>query len=145
PINLFVAGFMGSPSMNFVRCSVVDHQGEPTIEVMAENVPYYLPIPQQEQAVRERVGQSVILGIRPEQITHVVPHLETGSNIAKLKAEIIVTEPTGADTLTQIRLNEQDVNCRIHPMEAGVAGDQMMFMLDMDKAVFFDPDTENRI
>lgn len=145
PANLFVAGFMGSPSMNFINCQIVNHEGEPRVEMTVGDTTHYLPIPEQEAGARASVGQQVILGIRPEQITHVVPHLESGATYAKVDAEIIVTEPTGADTLTLVRMNDQEVNCRVHPSEAGVPGDMMTFMINMDKAVFFDPKTEDRI
>ncbi|TGG91653.1 sn-glycerol-3-phosphate ABC transporter ATP-binding protein UgpC [Natronospirillum operosum] len=145
PANQFVAGFMGSPSMNFIRCQVVDHQGDATIAMSVDGKDFHLPIPQQEKGVRERVGQEVVLGIRPEQITDVVPQQEQASTLANVDAEIIVTEPTGADTLTLIRMNDQEVNCRVHPARAGAPGDTMTFMINMDKAVFFDLASGDRI
>ncbi|MCH8551486.1 MAG: sn-glycerol-3-phosphate ABC transporter ATP-binding protein UgpC [Natronospirillum sp.] len=145
PVNLFVAGFMGSPSMNFIRCKVMEHQGEAHIRMEVDGKDYNLPIPKQEQAVRQRIGQTVILGIRPEQITHVIPQQDAGPNMASVDGKIIVTEPTGADTLTLIRMNDQEVNCRVHPREAKEPGETMTFMINMDKAIFFDPETEDRI
>ena len=145
PANLFVAGFMGSPAMNFVHCDIVEHEGDVRVVMTIDGKKHYFPIPEQEQGVRQWVGKTVILGIRPEQITHVVPHLEAGITNAKFDAEIIVTEPTGADTLTLVQMNNQEVNCRVHPGEAGVAGDMMTFMINMEKAVFFDPVSEDRL
>ena len=59
--------------------------------------------------------------------------------------KVEVTEPTGADTLVLVYLNGQEVNCRVHPAEAKSAGEMMDMMFNMEKAVFFNADTEARI
>ncbi len=145
PVNLFVAGFMGSPSMNFIHVPIVEHEGDVKVKLDVGGQTHFLPIPNNEQAVRKRVGDTVILGIRPEQITHVVPHLEAGENMAKFDAEVVVTEPTGADTLVLIHANGHETNCRIHPTEAREPGEKMTLMTNMEKAIFFDVETEDRI
>ncbi|MFY0663711.1 MAG: sn-glycerol-3-phosphate ABC transporter ATP-binding protein UgpC [Natronospirillum sp.] len=145
PANLFVAGFMGSPAMNFIEVEIVEYEKEVCVALEVSGTLHHLPIPKQEQTVRSRVGDRVILGIRPEQITHVVPYAEDQPNMVKFDGKVDVVEPTGADTLVLVNMNGQEVNCRVHPTEAVPPGDTMTFLMNMDKAVFFDLKTENRI
>ncbi len=145
PANKFVAGFMGSPSMNFIQTEIGVDNGRACVTLEVDGTRHWLTLPEQEQHLREHEGKRVTLGIRPEQITHVVPHLDNQDHMAKVDAEIIVTEPTGADTLTLVHMNGQEVNCRVHPSEAGHPGETMTFMINMEKAVFFDPETEDRL
>jgi len=145
PANRFVAGFMGSPSMNFIEVMVVQQQDRACIELAIDGITHYLPIPDQEQRVRQVVGQTVILGIRPEQITHVIPHYDDNPGIARVDATVEVIEPTGADTLVLVRMNGQEVNCRVDPYEARQPGEVMTLMLNMGKAVFFDVGTGERV
>ncbi|AJQ93120.1 ABC transporter ATP-binding protein [Gynuella sunshinyii] len=145
PANIFVAGFMGSPSMNFIHATLVDHHGRLSAEVSSNGQKQYLPVPESMTTVSAYLNKEVILGIRPEQITQQLPHQVGGDNIVSFDCHIEVTEPTGADTLVLIRLSDQEVNCRVHPAEAGRPGENMVLMFNMDKAVFFDPVTEDRI
>jgi multiple sugar transport system ATP-binding protein len=85
PANLFVAGFIGSPSMNFLP-AVVRGSGSAARIEMADGVS--VPLPQNATA---RDGQKVVFGVRPE-------HLSMGEGQAGLPATVVVVEPTGADT-----------------------------------------------
>lgn len=145
PENIFVAGFMGSPSMNFLRCEVVDLDGKAAVEVESEGKKYPLPVPASQADLSSYIGKSVILGLRPEQLTHVMPHVVEDPNVTEVTIKIEVTEPTGADTLVLTRINGEECECRVHPAEAGKPGEMMNILFNMGKAVFFDSVTEARI
>ncbi|EXJ12980.1 MULTISPECIES: ABC transporter ATP-binding protein [Nitrincola] len=145
PANRFVAGFMGSPSMNFIDTELVNHEGQVCVKLLVMDQLHYLPTPSSERGLLERVGQKVVLGIRPEQITHVIPHYASNPSTFIVKAKIDVIEPTGPDTLVLVKMNEQEVNCRVEPHEAGKPGETMSLMINMSKTVFFDPITGERL
>lgn len=145
PANIFVAGFMGSPSMNFLKCDVKEHEGKAVIEIASEGALYNLPVPPQQGDLTRYIGKQVILGIRPEQLTHVMPHVTESPWVKQVAIKIEVTEPTGADTLVLGLINGEECECRVHPAEAGKPGEMMEILFNMEKAVFFDSETEARI
>jgi multiple sugar transport system ATP-binding protein len=145
PVNLFVASFMGSPSMNFLRCTVQSLNGGAGVCLQTGEQTYVVPVTNAQSALRERVGQEVIVGIRPEKLTHKVDFLANSPNFYSITAKVEVTEPTGADTLLVVRVNGKDMVCRVHPQFAKSAGDTMELMMDLSKVVYFDPATEQRI
>ncbi|WP_320824909.1 sn-glycerol-3-phosphate ABC transporter ATP-binding protein UgpC [Reinekea sp.] len=145
PANIFVAGFMGSPSMNFIRCEVGQEGDQCHVVVTSEGHRYKLLSPPSQASLVNYVGKEVILGIRPEQLTHVMPHVESNAFVTKVAVKIEVTEPTGADTLVLTRINDEECECRVHPAEAGRPGEMMDVLFNMEKAVFFDSVTEARI
>ncbi|APZ44212.1 ABC transporter ATP-binding protein [Acidihalobacter ferrooxydans] len=146
PANLFVAGFIGSPSMNFIPCTVtVDAQGA-ALEMQESGQRFTLLAPAHAQApLRERQGQQVILGVRPEQITHKSVSQLDEADTRQVTATVDIIEPTGPDTLVFIHLNDTKIVCRVHPPEAKQPGERMELLFDLAKAVFFDPTTEHRI
>jgi multiple sugar transport system ATP-binding protein len=146
PANMFVAGFMGSPAMNFLRCELLCVDGSYAVQVETEGCgSYQLPLAHATAELQAWVGKPVVLGIRPEQITHVIPHKSGQKEVASFTARVEVTEPTGPDTLVLIMLNGQEVGCRVDPGEEQPVGAAMEMMVDMSKAVLFDPDSEARL
>ncbi|MHA7881159.1 MAG: ABC transporter ATP-binding protein [Saccharospirillum sp.] len=145
PANIFVAGFMGSPSMNFLECEVSRQAESFAVEVVSEGQSYFLPVDPNQADLSGHEGKRVILGIRPEQITHVMPHVAEQPFVTKVAVKIEVVEPTGADTLVLARINDQECECRVHPTESGKPGEMMDMLFNMSKAVFFDPTTEARL
>ncbi|RDE24420.1 sn-glycerol-3-phosphate ABC transporter ATP-binding protein UgpC [Motiliproteus coralliicola] len=146
PANMFVAGFMGSPAMNFLRCELQCVDGGYAVGVTtSEGSSYRLPLVHGDNSLQSWIGKEVILGIRPEQITHVIPHKDNLDHVARFSAKVSVAEPTGPDTLVLISLNGQEVDCRVDPREEKPVGSDMEFMVDMSKAVLFNPETEGRL
>lgn len=145
PANMFVAGFMGSPSMNFLKVEVGGTEGNYHVLVASEGHTHKLSVPSAENGLAKYVGKEVVLGVRPEQLTHVMPHVEEGEFVTKVPIKVELTEPTGADTLVLTRINDEECECRVHPAEAGKPGDMMDILFNMEKAVFFDLETEDRI
>ncbi|MDR3428112.1 MULTISPECIES: ABC transporter ATP-binding protein [Silvimonas] len=138
PSNLFVASFIGSPSMNFVECHLAEQNGVVGVSLTSDSDARFLPLHKGERFAK-RVGQEVILGIRPEQLD--VAHGDESS----LGCKVILTEPTGPDTMIFTKINGKDVVARVHPRDAKGPGETMRLALDMSKVVLFDPKTELRI
>jgi multiple sugar transport system ATP-binding protein len=145
PDNLFVAGFMGSPAMNFIPCQVVSAGGHPGLKIETGGHNHVFPVNAAAKALTPYIGKEVIVGIRPEKITHKVDFLSGAPNFYVAESIIEIAEPTGADTLLMVKINGKNVVCRVHPDFAHAYGERMALMFDMSKTVYFDPTTELRI
>lgn len=104
-----------------------------------------VPVPKEVCNLRPYLGQTVILGIRPEKIAHLFPDQDTNPHIHHLQCTVKITEPTGPDTLVSVLVNQTDVACRVQPGDARPVGEEMSLAIDMSKAIFFAPDTEVKI
>ncbi|MFD2366590.1 ABC transporter ATP-binding protein [Pseudoduganella sp. GCM10020061] len=131
PQNMFVAGFIGSPSMNFIRGQIgpdgfaLEHGGSVTLLPLTMDTP-----------------REVVLGLRPE---HIVDAASARSGGPGVDATLELLEPTGPDTLAVTTLNGARVTCRIHPAAAAAPGKPLRLAFDLSRAVLFDPATELRI
>ena len=143
PANLFVAGFIGSPSMNFITIKPVIEHGAVSAVIENGGKNMQLNLPFDAEKLRSHVGRDVILGIRPEQITDISSaHGDVGQELACL---VDLVEPTGPDTLLTTRLNGAAVTCRTHPIEAVRPGQTMQLSFNLSKAALFDPANGERI
>ncbi|WP_343074189.1 ABC transporter ATP-binding protein [Chitinivorax tropicus] len=146
PANMFVAGFIGSPSMNFILSTVEKTQEGVGVKVESGNKQFVLPLRADAAAkLSSWVGKEIVFGIRPEQITGTVNIQQDNPHITKADCKVEIVEPTGPDTLTFINLNGKEAVCRVHPSEAKRPGERMQLAFDMSKAVFFDPSSEARV
>jgi multiple sugar transport system ATP-binding protein len=152
PANLFVAGFIGSPPMNFIRGRIQDEGGRLGLSVTAmargAERSYRLPLASGSGApgsgaLGSWAGREVVLGIRPEAIDLAAPGQSSESVV--IEADIDVIEPTGADTLAYLRLGGSTVVARLDPLRAEQAGAVLSLAFDMSRASLFDPETEARI
>ena len=143
PANLFVAGFIGSPSMNFITIKPVIENGAVSAVIENGGKNMRLDLPFDADKLRSHVGRDVILGIRPEQITDISSaHGDVGQELGCL---VDLVEPTGPDTLLTTRLNGAAVTCRTHPIEAVRPGQTMQLSFNLSKAALFDPANGERI
>jgi multiple sugar transport system ATP-binding protein len=145
PADLFVASFIGSPSMNFIRTEVVENKGGIAVRLQGNAGTFDLPVPRSAEPLRRWVGKQVILGLRPEQITDSSGARQADTDVHVLDCPLELVEPTGPDTLVFIRLNGVVVCCRVRPDQARHMGESMKLSFNLSKAVFFDPDSEKRI
>jgi len=143
PANLFVAGFMGSPAMNFIPAKVVSQDGNPMLE-LATNSTVTLPFPKPE-ALANHIGQTVLLGLRPEMITEPQPHKVGQDFVTTTDIKVEVTEPMGADTMIITRVNDAEINCRSNPAYPAAPGSVIEMMFDTSKAVVFDQASGQRL
>jgi multiple sugar transport system ATP-binding protein len=125
PVNTFVAGFIGSPAMNMVPGTVRAAGGG--APVVAFEGGATLPLPTGAVATD---GQAVLYGIRPEHCSIVAG--------GGLPAEVVVVEPTGADTQLYCRFNEQEVTATIKDRTDCRPGDRIQLGPDLARAHLFD-------
>jgi len=138
PANMFVAGFMGSPAMNFIPAEIT---GLGVTFPGADGSPATLPL--SSAAPSGTANGKVVLGIRPEHITRHRP--ERGASragIATITAPVEVIEPTGAETMGLVRLAGKEIAARFDPDDAPHVGETVTLAIDMNKACLFDPQTE---
>ncbi|MFD1382844.1 ABC transporter ATP-binding protein [Rhodanobacter aciditrophus] len=143
PTNLFVAGFMGSPAMNFIPAKVVEQAGSYALELQASQ-PTIVPFPKPE-SLANHVGKEILLGLRPEMITEPQPHKEGADFVVTADVDVEVTEPMGADTMILTRVQGAEVNCRSNPAYPAKSGETIAMMFDTSKAVAFDKDSGVRL
>jgi multiple sugar transport system ATP-binding protein len=131
PANTFVAGFIGSPAMNLVPGVARVNGGAPTVEFDGG---VRLPVPTNARATD---GQPVLYGMRPEHCAL------AGSD--GLPADVVVVEPTGADTQLFCRFNGQEVTSLVRDRVACRAGDRIALAPDLARAHLFDAATGTRL
>ena len=125
PANLFVAGFIGSPAMNFLP-GTVRQEGAAQRVVFAGGDEWPLPA-----GARAEAGQSVIFGTRPE-------HLSMGADGQGLRSSVVVVEPTGADTQVFCKTCEADVMAVFRERYEFAAGDKVSLVPDPARSHLFD-------
>ena len=143
PDNIFVAGFLGSPPMNFIngemkqeRDAVVfkEMQGG-TIEVRFKDRP----------RVGEFLGKPMVLGIRPEDI-ELAQFSKTGNTPASFPAIVDIVEPMGAETNLYLQTGAHTIVCRSQcALDHRETGRRLQFYLNSGKAHLFDPVTTSRV
>lgn len=141
PENVFVAGFIGSPAMNFFNVTL---QGNHVIEDGGINI----EIPEGKQKLLNdagyRDGDALIFGIRPEDIKSEQIAIDAAPN-ATLNVNVSVAELLGAETMVYCSVGEKEFIARVDAREDIQAGDQMELAFDLSKGHFFDPKTEDVI
>ncbi len=146
PVNQFVAGFIGSPSMNFIPCRLVrKDQRTGVILETGQKKTFFLPLERPTPALDQWHDRDVVLGIRPEQVAGAFFGQEGNPRIHGIECIVEVLEPTGPDTLVFVNVNGSEMTCRVNPNAAKPPGEPMTLMLDMSKALLFDPKTGDRI
>jgi multiple sugar transport system ATP-binding protein len=142
PANMFVAGFMGSPPMNFLPAQMA--VSGPAAVVLGENEGQAtrLPLPD-GAALSAGSGRRVVLGIRPENLVRYDRRREEEKPyLATIEAPVEVVEPTGAETMVIVRISSREVIARFEPNRAPSVGETVTLAVDMAKACLFDPETE---
>ncbi len=146
PNNIFVAAFMGSPSMNLLDAVIRLDGDDAAVEIAdGDGAPVTLPLPIPAARLQGRDGTKVVLGIRPEAITDPDGADKSANTVVALKNVIDVTEPAGSDTFVTTTMAGKDVIGRMRADAHVHAGDNADLAINMDKAVIFDPKTEDRI
>jgi multiple sugar transport system ATP-binding protein len=146
PSNLFVAGFIGAPSMNVIKGTLVEAGSGVGITIDTGVQKTVLNLPFSANAVRASIGKEVILGLRPERITDDrSAHNVADAQLQSIQVMVDVIEPTGPDTLVFFKLNGARAISRVHPSSDPHASEKLTLLFDVSKAVLFDPATEARI
>jgi multiple sugar transport system ATP-binding protein len=140
PVNLFVAGFIGSPAMNFLAIQPVRKNGALGCAVAGTDT--VLPLTAAQAAARPYLDQwierELILGVRPEAFVY--PNPSAGG----FHSTVLMTEMTGADAYVFFELGGGQslrITARIDPRHLPERGAPLAIGVDMDRAHFFDPAT----
>ncbi len=137
PANQFVAGFMGSPSMNFLPAELVEDGGRPCVALPGNGSPSaLLPL----AAPVTSASRKVVLGVRPEHLSRDSGGAKPG--YGRMDATVEVVEPTGAETMVVMRVGAQEITARFEADIVPAVGETVRVNVDMNKACLFDPDTE---
>lgn len=144
PVNKFVAGFIGSPAMNFVK-GTLSNNGSLTFKEEKGNLTLTIPntLP---DSVKDHINQSVLLGIRPEDI-HITDI--NNQNYVKGEALVEIVEPMGNEIFvyfnTSQNANGYDLVSRTTSRTVPEIGKKLEFGLDLSKIHFFQADSEQAI
>ena len=137
PANRFVAGFIGSPPMNFCNVTIKEEGGK----LIADEGSFTIEITgRYAGSLKNYVGKDVTFGIRPEDL-HAIGSRE--ASVITAKAEVV--EPLGAETHLYIRTDKHSLIAKVPPTVHPAVGDEVLFKPDINKALFFDLDTEKTI
>ncbi|MGH6962385.1 MAG: ABC transporter ATP-binding protein [Dongiaceae bacterium] len=143
PANVFVAGFMGSPSMNMMPATLENGTAGPALRLASVgDTSLLLPLGPAAPALADYGKRDILLGLRPEAITD-----PNGAGGATVQADCLVevVEPAGSDTFVVTRLAGREVIARMRADAEVRPGQSAPFAFAMDKAVLFDPATGKRI
>ncbi|MCI1722360.1 MAG: sn-glycerol-3-phosphate ABC transporter ATP-binding protein UgpC [Lachnospiraceae bacterium] len=143
PCNLFVAGFIGSPQMNFMD-AVVNVSGDKVVLDVA-GAKIEVP-PTKAKAIIDGGynGKTIVLGIRPEDVHDDEIYISQYPN-ATIEAPIKVYELLGAEVFLYFDYDNTQMTARVNPRTTARTGDTVKFALDMEKSHFFDKETELKI
>jgi multiple sugar transport system ATP-binding protein len=134
PANMFVAGFIGSPTMNFLS-GTLEKNGD---TYALRHGAGALPLPGLEQDASAFVGRQVVAGIRPES-------LGAGSGPSTLSGKVDVVEPTGPDTMVIVSIGGQLITARLGSRDRPKLGDTLTLAVNATEVNLFDPESGNRI
>lgn len=141
PCNKFVAGFIGSPAMNFL-VGVVRISGE---EVKLDFGPFQLTVPQGKgEKLRSYKDKTIIFGIRPEDIHDEAVVLEAYPH-SQVEAVVDVVELMGAETYLYFTAGAHSLTARLDGRSQYQAGEKVRLAIDMNKMHAFDKETEEAI
>ncbi len=137
PATRYVAGFLGSPAMNFVPAQLRD--GGALAVQLADGSVLALPVSRQGK-LAGRSGQSITLGVRPEHITRASGELRQG--LVRRTAVIELVQPTGSRTYATFRLGGAEVVAELQAHDVSQPGETIEVVIDMNRVVLIDPATE---
>lgn len=140
PANKFVAGFIGSPSMNFVKGEIIKESG---LTFLSDGKQLSIALPEQyHQKLNTSIGKKVWLGVRPEDINDIADRVSVPSAIV---AKLEVVEPMGNEIFLYFMIDGVQFTSRIPSREKPNPGDSKTLFIDAGKLHFFTEDSEETI
>lgn len=150
PCNLFVAGFIGSPQMNFIESKLLKEGDDFFVEFGSEDtktragVKYKIKLPadkNKKDCLVPYIDKDVIMGIRPENV-HNEEDLLAANKDGIVEADVEVTELMGAETYLYMNCEGQSINARVAPTNTAKPGDKIKIAIAPSKIHLFDKETE---
>ena len=142
PINQFVAGFIGSPSMNFIDGRLVSW-GSNSLVFDAGFIQIPLS-PLHSDQLRSYVDREVVLGIRPENF-HPPDSVRRDMGTAEIKARVEVVEPMGNEVFLYLVAGKSSFVARVDPLHIPMTGQEVRLMVEVNKAHFFNKNTQESL
>jgi multiple sugar transport system ATP-binding protein len=138
PRTHFVAGFIGSPAMNFIRCRIEQNGAGLRVRISDK---ISLPMPAARSSrYQSLVGKDLILGLRPEHITE--PRRSDRDQNCEFEINLDVVEPMGMETMVFFTVDGQEICGRVEPGSAAGPGEKMRLYANMDHMHLIDPQTD---
>jgi multiple sugar transport system ATP-binding protein len=154
PQNRFVAGFIGSPPMNFINAKLMQKSGsekergiwlrETSVQGGSDGFQLKL-IPETEDAARPYIGKTVILGVRPEDIYDRLFYAGGIHEGSWTKATVEVVEPMGAEKYLYLNTGRNTFVARVEPHNSAKPQQDIELVFNMDKIHLFDTETEKAV
>ncbi len=150
PCNMFVAGFIGSPQMNFIDGKVLKEGEDFFVEFGSEDtktragVKYKIKLPAEKNNKDVLVpyeDKDVIIGIRPDHVPNEANFLETIPE-GIVEADVEVTELMGAEIYLYVNIGGIPITARVEPTSTAKPGDSIEIAFDLEKIHIFDKETE---
>ncbi len=140
PANLFVAGFIGTPPMNFFQGVLKRAEGR----FYFDEGTFQADIPaEQHEKLLPFIDRKITFGLRPENVGSHIAENTAGSS--KIKARIEVVEPMGAETYVYLNTGKHSVVARIEPQRRCHVGEEIQLAIQGNKLHFFDPESTKAI
>ena len=145
PINKFVAGFLGSPQMNFIDATLKEEYGQYIVE-FGKNTKYQIIVPESKvnENLNDYVGKEITLGVRPESIHDEEMYLSNAST-GVIDANVEITEMMGAETYLYLVCEGVPLTARVSPRSTAKSGDDIKVAIDPNRIHIFDKETEKAI
>ncbi len=140
PRNRFVAGFIGTPAMNFVEGRLAQAEGKPEVVFRAEGLE--LPLPDRGERLEAAAGKPVLLGVRPPDLV-LQPQRE--AQAGKLAAKVEVREPMGAEIFLHLESPAGNLVARVDSRCAYRAGDAVLLDIPDKEIHLFDAETQRNL
>ena len=153
PCNKFVAGFIGSPQMNFINAKLIMQDGKFAVEFGSDDTKsgrgkkFYVELPAAKadnDALKYYVDKEVVLGIRPENIHDEEMYL-SAAKTGIIEANVDVSEMLGAETYLYITCEGIPMTARVSPRCTARPGDTVRLAVDPNKVHLFDPNDEHAL
>ncbi len=140
PVNVFVAGFIGSPQMNFMEVTL--EKKDDGIYLVNESLCIKLPEGKSKRPeLDEYIGKTVVMGIRPENIYEDEAHIASMPD-SLVDVEVDLTEMMGAETYLYLKVGNIPFTSRVNRRTTAKAGDTIKAAFDANKIHLFDAETE---
>jgi len=134
PATRFVAGFIGSPAMNFIPVRVMNEGG---LQVQLPGGERLMVPPQRTNRYAQFAGKEMTLGIRPEHLTET--HDSEKPGVGRMNANVEVVEPMGMETMVHFKIGKDELTARIDPAVHAAPNEVLPLAVDMNQMHLIDP------